>query len=187
MSATIPRLVRLLLTALVAAGCVVSTEAVITDADATFDERLLGTWAEASGSDGAVVTRGQGNAYAIEYRTRGATGRFEARLGRLGDRLVLDVRPTPQGREMPAPYWATLVPAHLVVALDIGADEIRIALLETDSLRAELDAGRVRMPAAREPDRVVLRGTTAELRAALAAHVARPGALAMSGVFRRTR
>lgn len=183
----IPQFARILVTALVTAGCVVSTEAVITDADSTFDERLLGTWAEQGGSDTAVVRRGAGNVYAMTYTMGSTTGRFEARLGRLGDRFVLDVRPTPETHELPLPYRATLLPVHLAVFIDIGPDEVRIALLEPDSLRAALEAGRVRLAASGEQHQLALRGTTAELRAALPSHLARPGTLGAPGVFSRVR
>ena len=182
----IPQLARLLVAALVAAGCVVSTEAVVADGNATFDERLVGAWAETGGTDTAVVARGADGAYTISYTTKDGTGRFAARLGRLGDRVVLDAWPAPQERELPGPYAATLIGAHVLVAVDVGADELRIALLEPDSLRKALESGRIRLPWSLERNRIVLRGTTAELRAALAPWIAQPGALDGGSTFRRT-
>ena len=177
----------LLILAFVASGsgCVVSTETVVPEADATFDERLLGAWAEVKGSDTAVVARGAGTAYTISYTTEDGTGRFAARLGRLGDRVVLDAWPTPKERELPGAYTATLVAAHVVVAVDVSGDSLRIALLEADSLRKALEAGSTRLPWTIERNRVVLRGTTAELRAALGPWVARPGAFDKGSTFRR--
>ena len=186
---SIPRLGRLLVialvTALAASGCVVSTEAVVAEADATFDERLLGAWAEVRGKDTAVVSRGPGTSYSISYTTDDGTGRFAARLGRLGDRVVLDAWPTPKDRELPGPYVTTLVAAHVVVVMDVGADSLRIALPKADSLRKALEAGRVRLPWTVERNRLVLRGTTAELRAVLAPWIARPGVLDTGSIYRR--
>ena len=179
---------RLLATAAAVASlsaCVVSTEAVVAEADATFDERLVGAWAEVGGDDSATVVRGTGNGYAISYTTEDGTGRYAARLGRLGDRVVLDAWPTPKDRELPGPYVATMVPAHVVVAMDVNGDEMHIALLEADSLRKALEAGRLQLPWSIERQRLVLRGTTAELRAALAPWVARPGAWDNRSTFRR--
>lgn len=166
-------------------ACVVSTETIVPESAATFDERLVGAWAETGGTDTAVVARGADGAYTVSYTTNDGTGRFAARLGRLGDRVVLDAWPTPQEREMPDPYATTLIGAHVLMAVDLGADELRIALLEPDSLRKALEAGRVRLPWSLERNRIVLRGTTAELRAALAPWIAQPGALDEGSTFRR--
>lgn len=185
MPRSIPQLTRLLVVALVTAGCVVSTEAVVTDADATFDERLLGSWVEAHSSDRAVVSRGTGSTYAIEYTSEGETVRVQARLGRLGERLVLDVRPAPAEREVPEPYRAMLLPAHVMMVMDVGGDEIRAAMLDPALMRAALEAGRVRLPWTLEHDRVVLRGTTVELRGALVAHIAHTGVGEKPAIFRR--
>ena len=187
MSRSMPAAIRPIFVALAGclAGCVVSTDAVVADADATFDERLLGAWAEVGGDDSAVVARGAGSTYTISYTTDDGTGRYAARLGRLGDRLVLDAWPTPRDRELPGPYAATLVAAHLLVAVDVGKDELRIALLGSDSLRKALQGGRVRMPWSEERNRLVLRGTTAELRAALTPWVARPAVFDKPATFRR--
>lgn len=181
----IRRLGRLLAVALAATGCVVSTETVIPEADAAFDERLVGAWAEVKGSDTAVVARDTSNGYTISYTMEDGTGRFAARLGRLGSRLVLDAWPAPKDRELPGPYAATLVAAHVTVMVDVGGDSLRIALLGADSLRKALETGRVRLPWTVERGRLVLRGTTAELRSALGPWVSRPEVLDNASTFRR--
>ena len=184
-SLPIRRLLLLLALAAGASGCVVSTEAVVAEGDATFDERLLGAWAEVGGKDTAVLSRGAGSEYSIAYTTEDGTGRFGARLGRLGDRVVLDAWPAPKERELPGSYAATLVAAHVVVAVDVAGDSLRVALLEADSLRKALEAGRIRLPWTIERNRLVLRGTTAELRAVLGPWVARPEVFDKAGTFRR--
>ena len=68
-------------------GCVLSIDPIVPETEATFDPRLLGAWEEVSGSDRAVVSRAAQNTYAIEYTSDGKVGRFEARLGRLGERM----------------------------------------------------------------------------------------------------
>lgn len=167
-------------------GCVLSIDAVVSESDATFDQRLLGTWEEVSGSDRAVVSRAADNTYAIEYTSDGKVGRFETRLGRLGERLVLDVWPAPLKTDLPAPYADLLVPGHLL-AFDLGPNEMRVAMLEPDPLLAALRAGDVRLAHRRSDDRLILQGTTGELRPALAAYAARSGALGEPSVWRRAR
>ena len=167
------------------AACVVSGEPVVDAADATFDPDLLGTWAEVGGTDTALVRRAASGGYAIEYSSDGHAGRFEARLGRIGGRKVLDLWPAPRTGELPEPYTNLLLAAHLAVFLDVRGDEARIVLLAPDSMRTEVRAHPERWPRAVSGDRVVLGGSTAELRAALASYVARPGTLGTPTVFRR--
>jgi hypothetical protein len=66
-----------------------------------------------------------------------------------------------------------------------GSDEIRVSLLEPDSLLFALRAGDPRMPYLPPRDRLILQATTSELRSELATYIARPGALDKPGVWRR--
>ncbi|MDE3126693.1 MAG: hypothetical protein KGL38_01740 [Gemmatimonadota bacterium] len=170
-------------------ACVMSVEPVVSEADARYDARLVGRWTEEDGTDSAVVTRGAGNDYRIAYTTNdnGAarTGRFGARLGQLGAHLVLDVWPAPADSEIPAPYTNTMIPGHQLFGVEIGAGEVRLTTLDADSLGAAIDAGRVRLAATRTRGQVVLRGTTVELRGALAPYLSRPGTLSNEGLWRR--
>jgi hypothetical protein len=119
------RLGAILALAIFMSGCVLSVEPVISESVATFDPRLLGSWEENSGSDRAVVSRAAENEYAIEYTSDGKVSRFQARLGRLGGRTVLDVWPAPRDSDLPQPYADLMVVGHLLLALDVGTDEIR--------------------------------------------------------------
>lgn len=170
-------------------ACVVSVEPAVTAADATFDARLVGHWTMEDGSDSAVVTRGAGNDYRIAYTTEdnGAarTGRFDARLGRLGTHQVLDVWPAPADSEIPAPYTNTMIPGHQLFDVEVGADEIRLATLDADSLGAAIDAGRLGLAATRTNNQLVLRGSTEEIRRALAGYLSRPGVLSSEATWRR--
>ena len=166
-------------------GCTMSIEPVVAESDAIADARLVGTWHEVGGEDRAVVARGSGNGYTITFTDDGETGRFEARLGRLGQRTVLDVLPAPERSEVPPQYREMLVPAHMLVLIDVAADSVGIASIESDSLGAALRSGSVRLTTTRVGDRLVLHGTTAELRAALAPYVARAGTVEQPTIFRR--
>lgn len=185
----------LLWLAMALGGCVYSVESMITESGATFDPRLLGAWEEVDGSDHAVVTRSASNSYAIEYASRD-TVRYEARLGRLGDRLILDVSIPPDGGS-PKPSGASAIVRHFTVVLDVGEDEIRVAVIDGDSLAAAIRAGRVRLdahasspslcPQTCAPNALILRGATGELRAALGPYLASAGALEHTGIFRKLR
>jgi hypothetical protein len=171
--------------AIVLSGCVVSIDPVVPESGATFDARLLGRWEEVSGSDLAVVSRAGDKAYRIEYTSDGKPGRFDARLGRLGDRMVLDVWPAPRDGELPRPYSGAFVAAHLLLALDVGQNEVRMATIEPDSLLASLRDGRLRLVHSRSNDQLLLHGTTEEIRAALGPYLVRAATLTAPTVWRR--
>ena len=174
-------------------GCVYSVESVITESGATFDARLLGAWEEVGGPDRAVVTGSARNGYTIEYASDDTVKRYEARLGRLGDRLILDVSVPPEGgRSKPSGEPPTAW--HLAFALDVGEDEIRVAIINGDSLAAAIRAGRVRLdahtrsascPQMCAANALILSSTTEDLRAALGPYLASAGALEVPDVFRR--
>lgn len=171
--------------AFVLSGCVLSVEPVVPESAATFDTRLLGTWEEASGSDRAVISRASESTYAIEYTTDGKVTRFEARLGRLGDRVVLDVWAAPGDGEVPEPYAGVLIAGHLPLLLDVAADEVQVTALEEDVLLEALRAGSVDLAFRDAKEQVVLLGTTDEMHEALAPYLARPGALSEPNTWRR--
>lgn len=158
---------------------------VVSESDATFDARLLGSWEEVSGSDRAVVTRGPDNTYAIEYAAGGKVTKLLARLGRLSERAVLDVWPAEPDSASQDLSAAFAIPGHLLVALNVRSEEVRISLLDPDSLRVALRSGHIRLDHRLQAERPILRGTTEQLRAALAAHITRPGALSSPESWRR--
>jgi hypothetical protein len=179
------KLCRALAVTICLSGCVLSDAPVIPELSATFEPLLVGTWEEVSGSDIAVVTRSEKNSYAIEYTSNGKKGRFDARFGRLGDRLVLDVWPAPREGELPQPYSGALVAAHLLVTLDIGQNDISAAIIEPDSLHAALRSGQFKLPYTHSKDQLILHGTTEELRGALGPYLAGTTALTKPAAWRR--
>jgi hypothetical protein len=166
---------------------VLSVYPVIPESGAIFDPRLLGTWEEAAGSDRAVVSRAVENAYAIEYTSEGKVSRFEARLGRLGERLVLDVSPAAPDSDQPQHYAGLLLPGHMLLALDVRPDEVGVEALEPDSLLGALRSGQVRLVHQRSQERLILQGTTEQLRAALGPYLGRSGVLSAPDTWRRAR
>jgi len=171
----------------VLSGCALSINPIVSESEATFDSRLLGSWEATSGSDRALVSRTAGDTYAIEYTSGGKVGRFGARLGRLGGRIVLDVWPTPPKGGLPEPYAGAMIPGHLLLTLEIGSDEIRVATPDPDSLLAALRSGQVRLAYDLSAEQFILHGTTEELRRALGPYLARSGALPTRGKWQRAR
>jgi len=174
----------LLAVCLVPMACVLTTEAVITDSHAMFDPRLLGQWEVPADSERVEVSRGEGNSYRITFtEAKGETAQYSARLGRIGDRLMLEVQPADPTAQLPA--GELFVPQHLLLGIEIGETEVRIALLEVDSIRAAVKSGRLRGAHEVSGNRLVLSGTTNELRTQLSAVLARPGVFAEWGIWTR--
>jgi hypothetical protein len=179
--------------AILLGGCVYSVESLITDSSAAFDARLLGDWKEVGGSEHAVVTRSARNGYTIEYGSDDSVSRYAARLGRLGNRLILDVSVPPEDSS-PTASGQLPIAWHVVYALDVGEREIRVAPIEGDSLAAAIRAGRIRLdaharsafcPGMCAPTDLILDGTTEELRATLGPYLERAGSLEPPNVFLR--
>ncbi len=163
-------------------GCVITINPMIRESEAIFDARLLGDWKEVDGSDHANFTRSTGNSYEIEFTSEGETGRFGARLGYLGEQMVLDVWPKPRSGEVPDPYTALLLAGHLQLFPVISDNEISVAIINADALLSTLQSGKVRMPykhskevtANTDDEGLILTGTTEELRKSLGKYCLNP-------------
>ena len=113
-------------------GCVLSLDPVILESNSTYDSRLLGRWEQASSSDRVVVSDGEDNSYVIEYTSDKQVGKFQARLGVLEDRQVLDIWPAPGEEVQEQPEAGLRVSGHLLLAIEIDQDEISVAAFEPD-------------------------------------------------------
>ncbi len=171
--------------ALVLSSCVLAVQPVIPDGDGVFEPALLGTWAVTGDPDTAVVTRAGETDYLITYNDgRGRTAQFSGRLGWLGDRRVLEVRPLlpDLGREDPTRTF--VLRTRLLFFVTIHRGEVRTVQLRTDSLRALLGRGTPWTPHLAQvdhdgdgDDHLLLTGTTTELRTFLASYLKQPGVL----------
>lgn len=167
------------------AGCLVALEAIVPESEAIFDPRLVGTWELVSSSDRAVISRASDHTYAIEFTSEGKVSRFQARLGSLGGRTVLDVWATPGEGDAPELY-AIMVAGHTLFVLDIDSDEITAAALDLDSLLTHLRNGQpVLSYRLVDDEQLVLHGTTEQVRTALGIYLASSEALAEPMVWRR--
>ncbi len=166
------------------AGCVVvSIEPVITDSAAVFEPGLLGTWRAASDSDLVEIVRSGPDGYLIRHRVGDDAHEYRARAGRLGDRLVLEIRPAADGDDLSAP--GRRIPVHQLLALDLHGDRAETAFLELDTLHAALARGDVALAHLPRDDGLLLTGPSEQLRAVLREYVTRPGAFGERTVWQR--
>ncbi|HEX7938958.1 MAG TPA: hypothetical protein VF483_08170 [Gemmatimonadaceae bacterium] len=168
-------------------GCVVSVQPVVTAAGSSFDARLVGSWAAADGKDRIVVSAGDDKVYAIEYTdSDGKVGHFQARLGHLGRRTVLDVQPAPRDSS-PMPEGPLMIRGHLLFVVAVAGDTAKLEQLDPKALHAAIKSGAIAMARFDDHDQLVLTGATAELQRVLAAYIERKGALDDPSTWVRVR
>ncbi len=168
-------------------GCVLSIDPVVSESNSTFDPRLLGKWEQAPGSDRAVVTKGKDNTYLIEYTSIEQSGSFQARLGTLGGRQVLDIWPALSEEDQEKPQAGLLVAGHIIFTIEIDQDEISAAALEPDPLLTGIRAGVVKTPYRQNEHQLILTGTTEELRSVLGPYLSGTEVLGEKSVWKRAK
>lgn len=168
-------------------GCgVASVSPIVTDANAAYDPRLLGTWVDGDGKDSAVITAGRANTYNVLFTEEdGKTGRFSGRLGRLGPYRVFDLQPDDPIPTASDTYKSLLLRAHGIVVVDSIGDVVAFRLIGADSLRAYLKARPRSVAHTIVGGAVLLTPSSAEARRFLMAFVGRRGVLGERNVFRR--
>lgn len=171
-------------------GCTVmgSVAPIVSESDALFDQRLVGTWAASDGSEAAAFTRDSASGYEIVYTDdQGKVGRFEGRLGRVGGRLVLDMSPVTMELDVADVYGAFLLPLHTPIFIDSIGETLVWRVPEPDSLKALF--GRSPRVAAHElrGDLIVLTAGSPEVRRVVADVARRPGFLSEAETWMRRR
>jgi hypothetical protein len=179
---------------MVLTACVLSIEPLIPESESVFEPALLGTWALEGEGDTATFRRAGETGYVIDYIDGGGEhGRFEGRIGWLGEHMLLEVAPVLPEMDASDGYTALLLTGKVWFVVTAGNGEVRAAQVEGDSLRAHLARGDLWTPHLRDVvhggggnDHLLLTGTTAELRTWLARYLERPGVLAETAVWKRT-
>jgi hypothetical protein len=172
-----------------ATSCVLTVDDVVLPSESVLDPALLGGWMGAWEGDSAtaraVVSDADGRTYLIDYTAEdGRVGSFQARLGRLGGHMVLEVWPAGDGGE--TPVQADLaVPGHMLFFLDTIADDLHLSALDPDPVERALEQGALRLPSRTMEGRTILLGETDALRESLEPFVARGDLLADVGMWRR--
>jgi hypothetical protein len=176
---------------LLSACFAITIDELVPDSEMVIDARLIGEWEgylEEDSSLSRAAISGGGRGYLIEYTAgNGQTGRFDARLGRLGSHLVLEVRPVEPGDDRPIEA-SLAVAAHLQLFLEIGADSVALRCFDPDELVDAVAAGTLHLRALRDSFyRTLVYGSTEELRTELLAFIERPEALSEPVIWRRVQ
>lgn len=167
------------------AGCVLSAAPVIDDSKAIFDPALVGVWQPEDGSSRAVITQASETTYSVEYTEDGEVTLFEARMGELASRRVLDLWPTPGESDVSETYGLLLVEGHLLMIMDMRDDAFVMSVIDPDSLLAAIQRGQIEIPNNRSNERLILYGESKVLRDEIASYLEGGGALMEEEVWLR--
>lgn len=169
----------LLLAALAVSGCGVgSVNPLVSDADAKFDARLLGSWRDSGGQESAVIAAQGPQSYSLVYtEEKGKVGRFRAVLGRMGGFRVLDVEPEDPAPQASDVYRSLMLPLHGVVFIDSIGPTLRFRTLDADSLKGYLSRHPLAVAHLLRDGEVVLTAPAPELQRFVASYARRRGSL----------
>lgn len=176
-----------LLGALTLAACgVASVSPVVTDSDATYDARLIGSWQTTDGRERAIISAAPEGSYAIAYADNEAkAGRFHARLGRIGAYEILDLTPDDPAPDASDVYRSLVLRTHGIVIVDSIAGTLQTRMLHSDSLKAYLARTPNALAHAIVDSAVLITAPSSDTRRFLGDYLRRPGVLDDATSWRR--
>jgi len=129
-----PRWLTVIALAILTSGCVPSLHPFYTDEDLTYDANLLGVWEAEGGATWAFAKSGD-RSYLLTHTEKGATGRMDAHLFKVGKQLFLDT--FPEDPDIKSDFAKChLLGTHLVWKLSLAGDSLRLATLDPDKVKS---------------------------------------------------
>jgi len=135
------RLLAALAMVLLMTGCDVrSLYPLYTEKDVIFEPLLLGAWKESGqGGDVWVFIRDKEDSYRVVPAAGDFVLAFEGRLVKLEGRLYLDLTVED------VPFEEYVIPAHLLVQIELLGDKMRTAMLDDDKLKKLEELGSLKL------------------------------------------
>lgn len=164
-----------ILIALFLAGCVRSIYPLFMENDLVYKDELLGVWKEKEGKNTWIFEKGTGKNYILLHheaeftgspgsKIPGDTAKFAAQLGKLGKYFFLDIYPESPNTKVKNDFFNFhLLPLHTISRIWIGADTLRLSMLDNDWLARMIDSRAFRIKHARLNDQLILTASTQEL------------------------
>jgi hypothetical protein len=164
-------------------SCVVSLLPLFDDGYLVSEPGLLGTWKVADNADTWTFEKAEGMEYLLTQRQAqydqersggsetpskkvpGDTVRLQARLGRLGAGLFLDLVPAEKDNPVIHNdlYNAHMIPGHTLARVWLDKDSLRIVFLDEDWLTDAVKDGRITLPHVQAEGWLVLTAPTSGL------------------------
>lgn len=131
---------------------------------------IEGFWLDADDDGGLQIRASDGGGYEVVLwdcdKAEPDPGRFEARLGRLGDELFWDL----SRKDLPPGWEIGVWPVHLPARVRLDERSLEIAFLDPKALREDLQTGEIVLAHTVVDDDLVLAASTDELQAFLRDH-----------------
>ena len=166
-------------------SCVASILPLFEDRFLVSESGLLGAWTGKDSADTWTFEKGDGKEYLLilrqaEYeldqglgnpskKVPGDAVRFQARLGRLGAGLFLDLAPADKGNPeiRNDVYNSSMIPGHLLARVWLEKDSLKIVFLDQDWLVNAVKDGRIALAHVETGNWLILTAPTAELQASI--------------------
>lgn len=149
-------------------GCVpVSHHPYFAEDDARLDPALIGEWIDTDDKSRWTIIQKEDRTLRIEERGRkGLQAVYLARCFPIepGGPVLVDISLHEVPIDETAALWAHMIPGHTLSQLQAAADTLRLSMLDEEWLQERLEAGAIDTPHLEIGDRLVLTGSTAQLR-----------------------
>jgi hypothetical protein len=158
-----------------------------TNDDTVFNPELIGTWIDHKNGDTFSFQKYGEKNYEVVLREQMGKGRvnreaYTVQLGQIDKFWFIDSYPS---KKSGGDHHA--VSAHILSRIWIDRDTLRMASLESDWLRAMIDADKIDIAHVRRDDDIILTATTEELQAFVALFAEDDKAFPNPGVLIRTK
>lgn len=154
------------------------------DRAVVFDERLIGSWRDADDNVSITIERSEWQSIRVTFEHPVEKGALTGYLFKHGQQTYVDLTPV-RGQDL----GSFVLPAHALVRVVLGADQLTVAPLRFDWFDGEL--ARKTLPAAlravkAQREQIVLTAASAALQQWLAGRPATDPAFGPDAVFKRT-
>ena len=166
-------------------GCLRSLHPFYTEKTLVFETKLVGTWVDQDTSVWTFVQTGP-KAYELVYTEKGSPGRFDAHLVKLGKFMFLDLFPKEPVLQNGF-YKFHLVPVHSILRVWIEEEKLRMAMLNHDWFKEQVDRKKVKLAHEHRENEIILTASTADLQKFVVKYADDPKAFPEPADLRRMR
>lgn len=151
--------------AILLGGCVPSLHPLFTDDEIIFDANLVGVWGEPNSKESWEFKPAANKKYDVIYTEEKGIGKFDGRLGKLGNNTFIDFYP--QDINLPGNdfYKGHLLGVHTFAKINLSKNGLKLNAMSPEDLDKLLKTKPNIIKHDRPVDRTVLIASTKELQA----------------------
>lgn len=170
------------------AGCVSSLNPLYFETDTVFDRSIIGVWTDNEQTETWTFTHSGGKEYKLVYIDEGGkSGRFNAHLFSIDDKLFLDITPAKPRISENDFYKSHFAAMHTFVRVVKTDGSFQISYLEPDWLKTHLQKNPSAIAHVPVDGTIVLTDSTKNLRSFVVANIDTPGAFSEPIAIRHKR